>query len=306
MDSSRFVDDINIKNALSGILIRSPVVSGQLVGIKTPKLPFNVSLVTASDIPGEKFCYIGQNDGHDGQSQNNFQIPIFPENELSWYGQPVGMLLGPDPAKLRELAEHCLVHIETKNNEQEESRVFIERNFSVGPVTEAFEKATQIIEGKYYSGLQDPWPSDTLGAIAIPGHDGSITIHTSTQWPGHVLSSVAKCLNKKSSLVDVEVSRLEIHLDSKIWTPSLLSCQAAVGAIARGKPVKLILKRDEEFLFSPKSAGTAIFIQSALDKHGAILGSKVKIEVEFGAFGIFAREILDRFLNGWNSGGAAD
>ena len=301
MEKPRFVDDINIKNALTGILLRSPVVSGLLKEIQTPKLPFNVSLITVADIPGQKFCSVGKSNEQDGQLKEYFEIPIFPEKELSWYGQPVAMLVGPDPAKLRELAEQCTILADTENPEQQEkskqqteSKIIIERSYSTGSIAEAFEKAVMVIEGRYYSALQDPWPSDPPGAIAVPGNKNSMTIHTATQWPGHVHNSVAQCLNIKTSFVNVEPARLEIHLDSKIWYPSLLACQAAVGAKIRGKPVKLILKRDEDFLFSPKSAGAEIFLQSALNKQGHILGTKLHVSVNVGAYGIFAREILDR------------
>ena len=317
IEKPEFVDDIIIKGALTGLLVRSPVVSGLLKEISTPKLPYNVSLVTAADIPGQKFCSIGQYGGSGSQLTSNhsplsssysvedFTVPVFPEKELSWYGQPVAMLLGPDPVKLQELAEECQVLVEPEQEEESREepaektenagkKIIIERHFSTGPITEAFEKAALVVEGKYSSAPEDSWPSDPPGVIAIPDSKNSITIHTATQWPGHVKSSVARCLNIKSGMVEVEASRLEIHLDDKIWLPSLLACQAAAGAWQRGKPVRLILKRDEDFLFSPKSAGTEIFIQSALNKQGAILGSKVKISVDFGACGIFVREILDR------------
>ena len=287
MEKKHFIDDINIKGALTGILIRSPVVTGILEEIKTPKLPYNITLVTAADIPGSKVCRTGSQSGSSGNFQ---EIPIFPEKELSWYGQPVAMLLGPDPANLRELAEQCSVIVQ---QDTEKEKTIIERNFNNGSVAEAFEKSELIVEGNYFTGLQDPWPSDPPGAIAVPGPKNTVTIHTCTQWPPHVRSSVAECLNIKSSMVEVEVSRLEIHLDGKIWPPSVLACQAAIGAKMCGKAVKLILKRDEDFLFSPKSAGTEIRIQSALDKQGAILGTKLAINANFGAFGIFAPEILD-------------
>ena len=288
------MDDINVKNALSGILIRSPVVSGFLNGIKTPKLPYNVSLVTAADIPGIKTCGVFHNSEQDNGLQKFFEIPVFPEKELSWFGQPVAMLLGPDPVKLQELAELCSVQAHDENAEQPENNVIITRNYKSGDITEAFEKAAIIVKGKYYSGLQDPWPSDPPGAIAIPGTGNSMTIYSATQWPGHVRSAVARCLDVKTALIDVEAARLEIHLDGKIWLPSLLACQAAVGAMLRKKPVRLILNRGEDFLYSPKSAGTEIIIQSALDKHGYILGTKVNLTADFGAYGLFAREITER------------
>ncbi len=294
MEKPRFVDDIIVHNALTGILLRSPVASGILQEIQTPKLPYNVSLVGFADIPGQKTCSFGKTGD---QMDKRQEIPIFPEKELSWYGQPVGLLLGPDPEKLRELAEQCTVLAEARPFKTEKS-IIAERNYSIGETGEAFEKAEMVVEGTYTTEIQDPWPSDPPGVIAMPGPENTMTIYASTQWPGQLRSSVARCLNVKPSMVEVELCRLEIHLDSKLMSPSLLACQAAVGAKVRDKPVKLVLLRSEDFLFSSKSIRAAVYIQSAITKQGQILGSWVHITADFGAYGIFANEILDRIALG--------
>jgi CO/xanthine dehydrogenase Mo-binding subunit len=293
VEKPRFVDDIIIDNALTGILLRSPVPSGILKEIWTPQLPYNVSLVAFADIPGAGVCSVG---GIDNRKDFRFELPVFPKEELSWYGQPIAMLLGPDPDKLRELAEQCIIL--TEEQPLAEKKVILERNYSAGDTGMAFEKAERIIEGTYTTEVQDPWPSDPSGVIALPGPENTMTIFTATQWPGHVCASVARCLDIKPAMVKVEPCRLELHLDGKVWMPSLLACQAAVGARVREKPVKLVLKREEDFLFSSKSVRAAIHIQSAISAHGQILGSKLNITAELGAFGLFAEEILDRIALG--------
>jgi CO/xanthine dehydrogenase Mo-binding subunit len=302
VEKSPFVDDILIKHCYTGILLRSPVVSGFLKEIQTPKLPFNVSLITAADIPGKNSLAWPENPGV------STDVPIFPEKELSYYGQAVALLAGPNPAKLREIAGQCTVITENAGDAgvhggSTSGKLLIERHYNTGEIEAAFEKALSIVEGTYSADFQDPWSSDPPGAIALmqkapEGPDSTMIIHTATQWPGHVKNSVARVLNIKTGAVEVHVSRLEIHLDSKVWIPSLLACQAALGARICNKPVKLVLKRDEDFLFSPKSVQAEIHIQSALGSRGQVLGSKVKITANLGSFGIFADEIIDRLALG--------
>jgi CO/xanthine dehydrogenase Mo-binding subunit len=282
-----FVDDIIIKNCLSGILLRSPMVSGFLKEIRVPRLPYNVSLVAAADIPGKNHL-AGSGTG----------VPIFPKEELAYYGQPVALILGPDPVKLRELAEQCEVLAESAPEPAEPGEPFLERNYHAGNAGEAFEKAWKVVEGSYTTGIEDPWPSDPAGAVAVPGPASSMTIRTATQWPGHVRDSVSGALDIKPVSVTVEPARLEIHLEGKLITPSLLSCQAALGSYCRKKPVKLVLKRDEDFRYSPKSLRAEIRIRTALGKGGQILGTDLTVRAHFGAFGIFAGEILDRIALG--------
>jgi CO/xanthine dehydrogenase Mo-binding subunit len=281
-----FVDDMIIKNCLTGILLRSPVVSGFLKEIKVPRLPYNVSLVTAAEIPG-KNCLAGPGDA----------VPVFPKEELSYYGQPLALILGPDPVKLRELAEQCTVLAE-ETAEPAEGEPFLERNYHTGNTREAFEKAWKVVEGSYTTGIEDPWPSDPAGALAVPGPGSSMTIHTATQWPGHVRDSVSGTLNVKPVSVTVQPARLEIHLEGKLISPSLLACQAALGSYCREKPVKLVLTRDEDFRYSPKTLRAELHIRTALGKGGQILGTDLTVKARFGAFGIFTAEILDRIALG--------
>jgi CO/xanthine dehydrogenase Mo-binding subunit len=207
----------------------------------------------------------------------------------------VALLLGPDPVDLRRIALQSEVAAETGSGE---TKTLVEREYHTGDTEGIFEKASSVVEGSYTAAFQDPWPSDPLGAAVQPGPGDSLTIHVPSQWPGFVRDSAARVLNIKPSLVEVRVSRLEIHLDGRVWTPSLLACQAALGAKLRNKPVKLILKREEDFLFFPKTVRGEIHIQSALGKRNQLLGSRIRIKADLGAFGIFGDEILDRIALG--------
>jgi CO/xanthine dehydrogenase Mo-binding subunit len=247
-----------------------------------------VSLVQERDVPGKKTI----------TCPGGAEIPLFPGTELSYYGQPAALLLGPDPAKLRELADQCTVAAEPYPDTALEETVLVERNYSGGDTESAFEKARTVVEGTYSADFLDPWPSDPLGVLALPGPEPSMRIHVPSQWPGFVRNSLAQVLNCKENSIQVEVSRLEIHLDGRIWPPALLACQAAVGARIRGKPVKLVLTREEDFLYSPKTVRSEIHIQSALGIHGQILGSRINIRANLGSHGVFANEILDRIALG--------
>jgi CO/xanthine dehydrogenase Mo-binding subunit len=301
MEKPQFVDDIFIKDVLTGILLRSPVVCGFIDEIKTPELPSDAHLIGFTNIPGNKTVSFEQTGGNSENKNAHFgaEIPIFPEKELFWYGQPVALLLGPEPEVIRELAEQSAVLAsEIYLNQPTERTVIVERTYTTGNTDDIFEKADLVVEGNYTTGIQAPWSSDPLGVIAVPGPDKSMTIYAASQWPGHIRYAVAQCLNIKPANVKVKFCRLESHMDGKLVSPSLFACQAAVAAFTLNKPVKIILKRNENFLFSSKSIRAGIYIQSAVNKHGHILASKVQISADFGAIGTFTNEILDRIALG--------
>jgi CO/xanthine dehydrogenase Mo-binding subunit len=84
-----------------------------------------------------------------------------------------------------------------------------------------------------------------------------------------------------------------LHLDGKLWYPSLVSCHAALGAWITQRPVRLVLTRREDFSFSPKRCATQISVAHALNEKGDITGIEINTTVNLGAHAVNAFEILD-------------
>jgi CO/xanthine dehydrogenase Mo-binding subunit len=127
---------------------------------------------------------------------------------------------------------------------------------------------------------------------------GGLVIHTATQWPFHVKRSVEKVLKYRAGPVIIQKVSMGIHLDGKIWYPSLTACHAALGAYITKKPVKLVLARMEDFRYSPKRNGAGIHIRSALGEKGEILATEVELSAGLGAYDVFADEIIDASVLG--------
>jgi CO/xanthine dehydrogenase Mo-binding subunit len=175
------------------------------------------------------------------------------------------------------------------------------RDIQSGDTEKAFGEAKTIVEGTYTTGIQDHWYSEPAGAAAffvpVPEDEespGRLKIRTATQWPFHVRRSVAGLLNVPQDMVVVEPSRIGIHLDGKIWYPSLLACHAALAAFITKKPVKIVYTREEDFRYTPKRNAAEINIRSALGNQGRLLANEIRIRIDLGAQGIFTDEILDR------------
>lgn len=295
MDQALFVNDIFVKNSLFGITIRSPAARGRLKGIQFPRLPTVYTPIKAEDIPGKN-----QLDG--------FPVPVLASETVSYIGEPVALLIGPDKAKLEEFAARCKVAIE------EEPPVFspysvppefmlAKRNITLGDPEKAFGEAETIVDGIYRTGIQEHWYSEPQGAVAeyypeIAPEKEKILIHTATQWPFHVKRSVVSVLNLSPDIIEVHPSRIGVHLDGKIWYPSLIACHAALGTYITKRPVKIILSREEDFQFTPKRSGSEIRIRSALGKKGQLLGTEINVTACLGAQGVFTDEILDRICLG--------
>jgi CO/xanthine dehydrogenase Mo-binding subunit len=171
--------------------------------------------------------------------------------------------------------------------------VLAKRSIVIQDREQAFNNAKTTISGIYQTGIQEHWYSEPHGAAAVYSSD-TVSVHTATQWPFHVKRSLAGVLNLPDDAVTIEVAYLGIHLDGKLWYPSLIACQAGLASFITGKPVKLFLTREEDFRYSPKRNSSEIHIRSALGEKGEVLGTSLNLALNLGSEGVFTDEILDR------------
>jgi CO/xanthine dehydrogenase Mo-binding subunit len=302
MDAVPFLEDIFPHNLLYAVTIRSPAAKGSLKYIQVPILPSNYAFITARNIPGENRLA-------------DTNIPILACENLSYIGEPVAIMLGSDKAKLEELAAKCKVAVD------EETPVFssgnnhykpaAERELQIGNTREAFEKIGKIVAGSYKTGIQDHWYAEPVGAVTwfkseyeenkeakTKKTEKTLIVRTATQWPYHVKRSVSGALGIEPSAVSVEPTALNLHMDGKLWYPSLIACHAALGTLITKKPVRMILNRQEDFLFTPKRCNASIDIASTIDESGNITAAEIDISVNLGAYGVNSEEILDQVCLG--------
>jgi CO/xanthine dehydrogenase Mo-binding subunit len=182
MEAPRFVTDIYLPQMLYALTVRSPVAKGRLISVECPKLPGSYTLIRAQDIPGKN-------------SLENSLMPVLAADELSYIGEPVALLLGPEKNTLENYSRHCKVIV------QEEEPVFspigadtaadaaantgtdavtdaaafavtnagmiaARRDIRIGDPETAFAQAASVIRGSYHSGLQEHWYAEPTGAVA--------------------------------------------------------------------------------------------------------------------------------------------
>jgi len=300
-DPGEFITDMSVfPGMLHAITIRSPVAHGSLKGIKCPSLPKAYYLIKAENIPGKN-------------SLSNFSIPILAERKLSYIGQPVAILVGSDKSVLEDLASKIEVQAEVENasfscKTYDSENEIVKRDIISGDPQKAFGEGEIILSCTYTTEIQEHWYSEPHGALAIPmaaseteaaplekgkKRISSLMIYTATQWPYHVKLSVSGILGLDPQSVTVAPTLMTPHLDGKIWYPSLVACHTALAAWITKSPVKILLKREEDFMFSPKRNKSVIEIVSALNKNGSISGTIIQVQLDLGAHAIFENEIID-------------
>jgi CO/xanthine dehydrogenase Mo-binding subunit len=173
MEAPCFVTDIYLPQMLYALTVRSPVAKGRLKSIECPKLPSNYTLIRAQDIPGKN-------------SLENSLMPVLAADELSYIGEPVALLLGPDKNTLENYCRHCTVIAEEEapilslaagadaladvsaDAVVPAEMIAARRDIRIGDSETAFAQAASIVRGTYRSGIQEHWYAEPTGAVAYP------------------------------------------------------------------------------------------------------------------------------------------
>ncbi|HHU36580.1 MAG TPA: xanthine dehydrogenase family protein molybdopterin-binding subunit [Treponema sp.] len=284
---SAFFSDMSFPDQLYGVLVRSTIQHGYLVDIKPPAMPDGYRLYTATDIPGENRLTV------DGTN-----IPIFTPYEIQYYGEPLGILVGPDHETVQELVASVLVETEllsplTQTDSFASSQVVAKRIHFSGDPDKKLDKSKNVFETTCETSPQDHFYAEPLG-VAVTVSSKKLDIYCATQWPFHVRNSVSAVLDIDPSEILVHPTAIGEPLDGKIWFPSLLAAQAALACVLSHKPVVLSFSRQEDFLFSVKSAPARVQYRTVLDENNALKAMSVRILINAGAYSPLINEIVDR------------
>ena len=101
-----YYSDCRKANMLHAAIVRSPVGTGRITGITIPDLPEGYFLFTAKDIPGKKQI-----------KENNVSLNIFTSSSISYSGEPLGIVVGPNEYKVKELRDSANLNFDISDLE---------------------------------------------------------------------------------------------------------------------------------------------------------------------------------------------
>jgi len=285
--TGRFYSDCEFPDQYHGVLIRSSIQRGRLVDIKAPPLPDDYHLYTATDIPGEnRLSAMGTN------------IPVFAPYEIQYFGEPLGIIVGPDLETVHELVSNVLIETEpleplTFSEKFPASQIVSKKISFFGDVDRPVSDGGRVVETVSSIGIQDHYYAEPLG-VSVTIANGKLQVFTATQWPFHVRSSVSAVLDLDADEIVVTPTVIGEDLDGKIWYPSLLAAQASLAAVLCKHPVRIAFSRQEDFLFSVKSASAQIRYRSSVSADGGLESMSVRILLDAGAWSPLIDEIVER------------
>ncbi len=293
---SLFVDDINPpEGILFASVLYSKIAHGKILNVNknnAKKLDGVKIVLTAEDIPGKN--QIG------GMIEDE---ELLASKKVEFIGQPVALVVAEkksiaNKAKSKIKIEYKELPAITDPREafKKGNLITAPRTFSLGDTNKNWKNCDYIIDGKAESGAQEHLYLETQGAFAFPTESGGIKIISSTQSPTTVQKTASRILDLPMNKIEVDVLRIGGGFGGKEDQANCWAALAALASYKTGKPVKLILNRQEDIRLTGKRHPYSSDFKIGLNKSGKIICYEVTFYQNAGAAADLSPAILERTL----------
>jgi xanthine dehydrogenase large subunit len=293
-----YIDDLpEPAGLLHACLGLSTFASGRILSMDLSAVasaPGVVSVLTAKDIPGV----------NDISPTGRHDEPILAEGEVLFYGQPVFAVIAQTREAARRACKFAKIEYEGRDfiidigelDAETDKLVTPPLTLKRGDATEAIGAAPHRLKGRMRVGGQDHFYLEGHIALAIPGEDEDVTVHSSTQHPSEVQHMVAHALGVASHSVTVEVRRMGGGFGGKETQSNLFAAVAAIAAKKLKRAVKIRPDRDDDMIATGKRHDFVIDYEVGFDDDGRIAGVDFLYGARCGFSSDLSGPVTDRAL----------
>jgi len=293
--AAQYTFDITLPNMLYGKILRSPHPHAKILNIETSKAERLIgvkAVVTGKDTLGVK-------QGIWRRYKELCDEEILAREKVRYIGEPVAAVAAVD----EDVAEEALSLIEVEYeplpavfdpmeaikegapqiHEGVERNINVTRHIEWGDVDEGFKQADYIREDWFKVSGQAHVCMETHCAVASFGHDGKLTVWTSTQSPYYIQVLLAWTLGLKESDVRVISRYVGGGFGSKFELDSAQFCAALLSMKLR-RPVKIVLTREEEFTATKRRTPMYYYVKTGVKKDGTFVAKECRVFTDGGAY----------------------
>jgi len=292
-----FAADLNINGALYCRVLRSQVPNAILRSVdcsEALKVPGVEAVYTAADIPGENRVGIIVKDE-----------PVLVEDRIRRAGDALALVVGRTEEALEEAVRQIQIDYQCQPGVfsvmdamaegapamHGESNIQSVTSIVRGDADVAVSGARVVITRRYTTQMAEhAYLEPEAGLAAV--EDGVIKVWVSTQNPHYDRREIARVLGVGQHRVRVVQAPTGGGFGGKLDIS--VQCLLALAAFKTGHPVKMVYRREESFVASPKRHPYIIDYTSACDAEGRLLAVKIKIIGDTGAYASYGPATLKR------------
>ncbi|PYT93822.1 MAG: carbon monoxide dehydrogenase [Acidobacteria bacterium] len=264
--TATYVEDVQMPGMHYAVILRSPHAAARIRSIDTKQAvaaPGVVCVFTGKDIKGVGAVPCGI-------AMPDLRVPphtILATDRVYFVGHPIAVVVARDRYLARDAAD------------------LIEVDYQVLPAVADPEKAlAKVVKQRIVSQRLVPMAMETRGVVAEwHGADRQLNLYTSTQIPHLVRTLVAGMLGLEENRMRVIAPEVGGGFGSKL---NVYAEEALTGYVSMKiqKPVKWIESRRENFTCTIHGRGHVDFYEIAAKRDGTILGIKLKLIQDVGAY----------------------
>jgi len=307
---ANFGADYSLPGMIYGKVLRSPHAHARILGIdtrKAAKMPGVFAIVTGEDFPPVKSEAITGGEG--GGNYRDLAINIMARDKALYHGHAVAAVAAISPAA----AEAALAAIKVKyeklspvldlDSAMAEDAPLVQEGLYTeglparptkpsnvaavveskrGDVEQGFAEADVIVEGTFRTPTVHQGYIEPHACLATMNQGGQATLWCCTQGHFDVRSSSAKVLGMRVS--DIRVIATEIGGGFGGKTTIYAEPVAILLSQKSGRPVKMVMTRDEVFRASGPASATKSVIRIGARHDGTITAMTASLAYEAGAF----------------------
>ncbi|MFJ2733928.1 aerobic carbon-monoxide dehydrogenase large subunit [Streptomyces sp. NPDC087317] len=299
-----YVDDVRLPGMLHGAILRSPLAHARIVSVDTSAAeahPKVKAVITGETLAGLGLAWMPTL-SYDTQA-------VLATDKVRFQGQEVAFVVAEDRYAARDALELIDVEydplppvvdarralepdapvIRDDKEHQTDNHIF---DWSAGDkerTDEVFAAADVVVEQDMLYPRVHPAPLETCGTVAdMDAITGKLTVWSTTQAPhAHrtIYAMVAGIPEHKIRIISPDIGG---GFGNKVGIYPGYVC-AVVGSIVTGKPVKWVEDRSENLMSTSFARDYHMHGEIAATKDGKILGLRVRVIADHGAFNATAQ-----------------
>lgn len=287
-DNPQYLCDINKAGMLYAAILRSDVKQGRIREFNLSALPPGYTFFSAKDVPAKNTL-----------RTIDTNLEVFCEKHIRYLGQPLGILIGPDPKETRRLLNSIKVVLDEKWEPSDSGDAILASRklrtgvFDLEDAIDAYFKMSPFEESDIFSYKEERQDWLEQAGVVTYMDSGSLIILSSTKWPYHLQKSLSAALGLDEDKILIKKLASRNSNSSGTVHTSILGVQCALATVLTGKCVKLVLSHYENRYFSPP-LDIKTTIRTAFSDDGKLRALQAYIDVYAGWSNPFAKEIADR------------
>jgi CO/xanthine dehydrogenase Mo-binding subunit/aerobic-type carbon monoxide dehydrogenase small subunit (CoxS/CutS family) len=291
-------DDMTIEGELRGKVLWSAHPHAEILSIDTSaaeKMPGVHAVLTAKDVPGDNVY---------GPMVRDAQIMAL--DKVRYIGEPVVVVFADTEEQAEAAVAACQVEYHplpgvftpeqalAPNAPQIHPQGNIHHRAQIrkGNREEGFAAADVVIEATYTTPFIEHAYLEPEAGLAQPTPDGGVKVLMNTQYPFGDQRQIADALGIPTEKVQV----VQIPGGGAFGAKNDITLQIllAMGAMATGRPVKMVLSRGESLRMHVKKHAATMYYKTGATRDGKLVALEAQLTLDTGAYGSWGIEVTEQ------------